>query len=636
MAQKPTAKAALAFTPKQKVGVRYDIPTAKQIESCTVESAQENFGQPGWVVRDNSGRLLRKFVDTGGRGGKPDKALDQWSYYKDGIEVYRDIDSNFDNKTDQYRWFGPNGGTRWGIDTDQNGKIDSWKQISASEVAEELFYAIRERDDTRFRNLLVTGDELKAMQLGEKFEKLVTEKIRTAGAKFRNFAGQQRKINANSKWSQFSATQPIVVPAGTQGLKRDIMIYNLATGMYENGKSLEQVALGTIIQVAPNKWRIMEQPEFIVSDAVVANGNLFFPTPEAPAAGANPIAQPPTVVTKLFAELDAVEKKLASARDDAAKNRLEKERGNILLQLALKTKEKTDRVNWVQQMTDTVCNAYTSETYLDGLKFLDSTIPQLERAKLQEALPYMEMGIINARFSHAHAKLPSRQRQRANEKYNTDLEKFVKKYPRGKQTADALLQLGLTADLAGDDPEIAAEWYKKCRDGFPNTIQGKRAGGALARIEGIGRPFALTAQQLSGKPFDLQSRNLRGKVIVIHFWETDCKPCIEGFEELQRVQSKYKDDLLVIGANLDTDKATVRNFLAKNRNVNWPQLHSPGGVNKSALAIKLGIATLPLTTLIDQDGNLAEGNIHVDEIEREVQRLLKKNRSADRSARPRR
>ena len=50
----------------------------------------------------------------------------------------------------------------------------------------------------------------------------------------------------------------------------------------------------------------------------------------------------------------------------------------------------------------------------------------------------------------------------------------------------------------------------------------------------------------------------------------------------------------------------------------------------------MGVATLPLTLLIDQDGKLVEGNIHVDELEREVQRLLKKNRAAKNNAGPRR
>ena len=72
--------------------------------------------------------ILRRFVDT-----NDDNVVDQWSYYKDGLEVYRDIDSTFNGKADQYRWFNT-GGSRWAIDANEDGVIDSWKSISAEEV----------------------------------------------------------------------------------------------------------------------------------------------------------------------------------------------------------------------------------------------------------------------------------------------------------------------------------------------------------------------------------------------------------------------------------------------------------------------------------------------------------------------
>ena len=643
--KKDEVKEALKFTPKQKIGVRYDIPTAAQIENCKIESAKEKFGKSGYVVYDPAGRIIRKFVDTGGTRGSADGRLDQWSYYKDGVEVYRDIDSNFNGSTDQYRWFGPDGGTRWGIDNNEDGTIDSWKQISASEVVEELFYAIRQgggAGNRSFRRLLLTEQELKQMQLGQKFEKKVAEKLRDAATKFNSFASSQRQINSSTKWNQFSTARPNVVPAGTDGLKRDILIYNLASGLFTSGRDeskFGQLSVGTLIEVSPNKWRLTELPEFAKEKVVVSNGNLFYPPPELTAPEI--VGEQNTEITKLFAALQSVEEKLKSARTDVEKYRLEKEHGQILLQLALKI-DKKDGADWVRQLTDAVCNAYTTETYPDGLKFLESSIPKLKAAGLKQAIPYVEMGILNARFSLAHSTGNRKQKAKANERYNDDLERFAKYHPRSEYAADALLQLGLTADLSGDDPDAAIEWYKKCRDGFPNLDQGKRAAGALQRLVGIGQPYRMAAKQLNGKPFDLQSRNLRGKVIAIHFWETSCDQCIDGFEELQRLNAKYNQNLIVLGANVDPDINKVKAYLAKNRNVNWPQLHSPGelgspsGVHKSPLAIKMGVATLPLTLLIDQDGKLVEGNIHVDELEREVQRLLKKNRAAKNNAGPRR
>ena len=41
------------------------------------------------VVRGPAGEVLRAFADTDGN-----RVVDRWSYYKDGVEVYREIDSD--------------------------------------------------------------------------------------------------------------------------------------------------------------------------------------------------------------------------------------------------------------------------------------------------------------------------------------------------------------------------------------------------------------------------------------------------------------------------------------------------------------------------------------------------------------
>ena len=89
IAQDQVAK-SLGIEPDQP-GVDYDRPDAAAQKKCKVDSANEKFGLPGWVVYDETERILRLFVDR-----NKDRKLDQWSYYKDGIEVYRDSDNDFD------------------------------------------------------------------------------------------------------------------------------------------------------------------------------------------------------------------------------------------------------------------------------------------------------------------------------------------------------------------------------------------------------------------------------------------------------------------------------------------------------------------------------------------------------------
>jgi hypothetical protein len=154
----PSADQALRLRPIQ-ADVDFDMPTAEEIKLCTVRANAEP-GQAGWYVYSPGGQLLRRFLDTNG-----DNRLDRWCYYKGGIEVYRDIDSDFNGKADQYRWLGT-AGTRWGLDDGENGVIDRWKMISAEEVTSEVVAALRDRDRARFVRLLPSSDELQSLGLG--------------------------------------------------------------------------------------------------------------------------------------------------------------------------------------------------------------------------------------------------------------------------------------------------------------------------------------------------------------------------------------------------------------------------------------------------------------------------------------
>ena len=146
----PSAKDALSLKPMQK-GIEYDQP--EDPKDCRV--AAENLdGQTAWVVRGPSGELLRRFVDS-----NADNKVDQWRYFKSGIEVYRDIDEDFNGKADQYRWLGT-AGTRWGLDENEDGEIDGWKSISAEEVTAEVIEAIKNRDADRFENVVLKKKEL--------------------------------------------------------------------------------------------------------------------------------------------------------------------------------------------------------------------------------------------------------------------------------------------------------------------------------------------------------------------------------------------------------------------------------------------------------------------------------------------
>ncbi len=111
----PSPAQALALAPSQK-GVEYDQPKPDEVPKCKVVGKKID-GHVGWIVESPEGLVLRKFLDTDG-----DNVVDQWSFYKDGVEVYREIATKSGSKADQFRWLNT-AGTRWGVDANGSGKI---------------------------------------------------------------------------------------------------------------------------------------------------------------------------------------------------------------------------------------------------------------------------------------------------------------------------------------------------------------------------------------------------------------------------------------------------------------------------------------------------------------------------------
>lgn len=150
---------ALAMRPVQ-VDVQYEEVPDDDVKNCTLGNIKIK-GWRGYELLGPDGATLRRFADTNG-----DKKVNLWAYFEYGVEVYRDIDEDFDGKADQYRWLNT-GGTRWGLDEDEDGQINRWKQISAEEVSAEVVAAIRDRDIERFNALLISEDEIKSLGLNK-------------------------------------------------------------------------------------------------------------------------------------------------------------------------------------------------------------------------------------------------------------------------------------------------------------------------------------------------------------------------------------------------------------------------------------------------------------------------------------
>ncbi len=610
-AAKVTPAQALALRPIQS-DVEYDTPAESDVEKCSIQVKSEG-GVAGWVVLDQGGQLLRRFLDS-----NDDNKVDLWCYYRGGVEVYRDIDADFNGKADQYRWLGT-AGIRWGLDSNEDGKIERWKMISAEEVTAEVVVALANRDAARFQCVLPTTQELTALGLGDVQQRDIAKKVAEAARGFLEVASGQSVVSSKSKWLNFGANRPGVIPAGWEGATRDVTVYDNASAIVETDAKTAQIVIGTLIQV-DGGWRVIDLPANL-SDArtVSVSGGYFFqqvprqPTMAAPEEGLSEAAQ------KLLRDLEQLDKSLESASGPAELAKLHASRAEVLEQLVQNAKTEEDRENWIRQLADGIAAAVQSGGYPAGLDRLQALRDKLkQQAPDLELTAHVEFMYLSAEYAHK-LQQPNADYAKIQDEWLVDLAKFVETYPNAEDAAEAMLQLGVGEEFAGKDDQAIA-WYGKIVERAPKAAQAAKAAGAKRRLESVGKAIALRGTGLDGKAVSLDL--LRGRPVLIHYWATWCEPCKQDFVTLKQVQAKYaKQGFTVLGINLDSDRASAVTYLQSNP-LAWSHLYEPGGLD-SRLATELGILTLPTMLLIDKDGKVVNRNIHAAELSDELGKLLR-------------
>jgi thiol-disulfide isomerase/thioredoxin len=610
---KPSVTQALQFRPIQS-DLAYDIPDAATATKCTLQA--EPIGKfTGWVVRNADGQLLRRFIDTNG-----DNKVDRWCYYKDGFEVYRDIDSDFNGKADEYRWLGI-AGTRWGIDRNENGTVDFWKSISAEEVSAEIVAALREKDAERFQRLLLTPTELSALSLGDEDAKQLRQTIERARQNFASLAKNQNMVDRETQWIHFGATRPGVVPEGTNGSRKDLTVYENVVAVVETAGKAGQVPIGTLVQV-DQLWRAIDLPVGTTEgQAQSVAGGFFFAS--ARAANAPTVgSDEPQTWQPWIARLEEVDAKLIKATTPGEQAKLNAQRADIIEKL-IENLPADQRETWIRQFADTVSAAIQSGNYDGGVDRLEAFYKQIVREVDNPTLhAYVKFRYISAEYGRrlaASVNDPKADIPKLQEKWLADLSGYVREYPTTPDAAEAMLQLAIAEEFAGKDSD-AERWYRNIVEQFPQDPRAAKARGALTRLGSVGKSIALRGTSVTGQTIDLAS--LKGKTVLVHYWATWCEPCKDDLKTLRTLQEKYKaKGFTLIGIALDNDKSSVTQYL-RTDNLPWPQLYEDGGLD-SRFANEMGILTLPTMFLIDAQGKVVNRAVLAGQLDEELSKLLK-------------
>lgn len=593
-----------------QTGIDYDRPTAEEAAEAKV-TAQKLAGAVGWVVEDARGTILRRFLDTNGDG-----KVDQWCYFKDGLEVYRDVDADFDGKVDQCRWYNT-AGTRWGIDRDQDGTIDSWKVISAEEATQEVIAALAAQDGDRFARLLLSQEELRSLGLGEAKATELAAKLQAAAAKYKTMAAQQKIVTKDAKWLQFSGTRPGLVPAGTEGSTKDLEVYEGVVAIIQTGTDHGQFQIGTLIRTG-QAWRLIDAPQPTAEPQgdTLAHG-VFFRTPgtNRPQVSAG---APNEKVQAVFGELEKLEAAVSRAESPEEQAPLNAKRADLLEQLAAESTKPEDRAAWIRQLADTVSAAVQSGGYPKGAKRLETLWERLDKEDDAALAAYVRFRQLSADYGLA-VQAKGADFAKVQTEWLKKLEQFVVDYPKSPDAAEAMLQLAIAQEFAGQEEE-AKKWYGNIVRQFPGTTVAKKATGAKNRLDSVGKVVDLQGKSLAGELVELAK--YRGKAVLIQYWATWCEPCKADMVVLKDLFEKHgPDSFAVIGVNLDNDSRAVASFLSENR-LPWPQIHEEGGLD-SRPALEQGILTLPTMILVDAEGKVVNRNVNASELAAELKKIIR-------------
>ena len=611
-------------------GVECDTPTEPAaIDACKIETvANAEKRGIGYLLRDGQGKILRRFVIA---NGADHTHLDQWSYYQDGFEVYREDDLDGDQHLDECRWLNA-GGSRIAIV--KANKIAAWKRISPEESSKVLVQALVAEDAQLLATVMATPDELQAAGLSREFVAKAQEAVARREEKLAELRKTLVGWTKQTIWNRFDGTFPHVIPADPAvSLGKDLtlyenaMIFPTAAGAQQATARMAFLQVPDLIELGPT-WKFVSLPHAIDPEkpVVAAADGLRALLYDKPDSAVGPRDEAMDLALKALADYDAQNAALLQAGDKEKTARYHHDRIPLVRAVVKNAKNPEDELNYNKQVVDSLAAALRTGFYPQGRTLLESIVA--EGGKLASFAAYR---LIEVDFA-LKSEEPGTNVLANQKKWMADLEAFLTKHAKSDEAPDVLLQLASASEYNADEDK-ARQYYDRLVKDYASSDAAKKAAGALKRMDLVGKAIAIKAPGLTGETID--SAQAAGKTLLVVFWATWASPVRADLPDLIKVHEKYHGrGLEVIGVNLDNDRAEADRF-QKESKIPWSQVFEGGGM-ESRLAIEYGIFSLPTMFLLDGGGKVVSVAIRTAaELDRQLEKTLAaKSAAADRGNRP--
>ncbi len=578
--QREKLEQGLKLVPHQ-ADVVIDTPAADEVPQCQIRATDD---KRGFIIAYPQGRVLRRFSDENG-----DNRVDLWAFFQDGVEVYREIDSTGSGKRDQFRWLN-NAGTRWGIDTNGDRVIDLWKEISAEEVSREIALALSTNDVNRFLCVALSQSELQNLALGDEWNAAVAKKLASLKADFAKSVAAVALQNT-AQWYQLSAVMPGKIPAQTWGNAHDLTVYENAVTTVGNGNATQQIAIGTLICLGENNWRVLDTPKPYDESTI---SYTFIRPAGTPAE----MAEASTEVMSLVNQYQEIQAELPTlpVAQRAAKHKAVFE---CMIRLIVISPSQAERDNWTRMLAESILAATLQNEFPDGAAFIQTLYESVAKTGDKELAAFVRYRQTQVDyFTNLHSGSDD---MKSYMTWLENLEQMATEFEGNEARAEAFMQLASFQEMNSRNSEDSLKWYNKVVETAADGLLKQRAQGAVMRLSAPGKEIPFKAIDTAGKPFD--NAAYKGKFVLISFWDSDV--AAEMQSAVATAEQRAGAAMVVVSVNCELDPRN--SALLPGPQI---QLANTNGID-GTLPVAWGIQkqNLPCMILYGKDGKVIRSNI---------------------------
>ncbi|MDQ6608647.1 MAG: AhpC/TSA family protein [Bacteroidota bacterium] len=248
---------------------------------------------------------------------------------------------------------------------------------------------------------------------------------------------------------------------------------------------------------------------------------------------------------------------------------------------------------------------FDKTTYNQGLTLftLGSTVDSLGKAKASDSTIKVEY----AKVESAAADL---------KKYTQDFLQNSKSPILSLYALSSFQNTATNLGIQGFSPSERAEIISSAASRFPSHA----ALQTINKSVPSSKAPDFTQPGVDGKPVSLSS--FKGKYVLLDFWASWCAPCRRDNPNVVKAYNEFKDkNFTILGISLDQNKEAWQKAIQED-GLTWNHASDLKFWSNEAAAL-YGVQSIPANFLIDPQGNIIAQDLHGEEIENTLRRLVK-------------